>query len=73
MKDEQPNAKTRRRVGCVRPGTPGIPESGNEKARKGRKTEMHSQSMYSGDPKRSRPAPMLTGERVPGVPDAASG
>jgi hypothetical protein len=51
----------------VKPGTPGVPEPGNEKARKGRKTETGNQFMGLGNPKRRRPALVLTGEGMPGA------
>jgi hypothetical protein len=53
---------------CVGKGRAGVPESGNEKARKGRKSGKGDQSMDLGNLKRSRPAPMLTGEGMPGLP-----
>jgi len=43
----------------------GVPETGNEKARKGWQAEAADQFMNLGDWKRSRPAPMLPVEGMP--------
>jgi hypothetical protein len=60
-------------VHCGEPGEPGVPEPGNEKARKGAKAEEGVEDMDLGAPKRSRPALMLTGDGMPGFPTAWPG
>jgi monofunctional biosynthetic peptidoglycan transglycosylase len=52
----------------AKPGKPGVPEPGNEKARKGAQTDLGNQFMDLGKLKRRRPAPMLPGDGVPGFP-----
>jgi hypothetical protein len=48
------------------PGKPGVPEPGNEKARKGKGTDAGNQDKNLGDSKRRRTAPMLPGDGIPG-------
>jgi hypothetical protein len=52
----------------AKPGKPGVPEPGNEKARKGAEADTDKQNMHLGNSKRRRPAPMLTGDGMPGFP-----
>jgi hypothetical protein len=55
-------------VRCAKPGKPGVPEPGNEKARKGTEADTGNQDTDLGNSKRRRPAPMLTGEGMPDFP-----